>query len=191
VVLTSKFVYVFGGEHVSSSPYQLLASVERASITSGAVGTFTTVAGASLTTTRTEFATVQTASFVYVIGGVATGIGSTTLERAPINADGTLGTFTALPGHLVTGRRSPAAVVLDGAIYVIGGRDTNLDALDSIERAVINADGTLGPFATLSVKLVMARYGASADVIGNSIYVAGGSFTGDNITTTVERAIYQ
>jgi Kelch motif protein len=192
-VLTSKFVYVIGGERfVSGSGTTYLATVERSSITTGTLGSFSQVSGVALGTGRGQHSIVQTASFVYVIGGTnGSSSALTSVERAAINADGTLGTFTTLSSHLVKGRLSHAAVVLDNAIYVIGGRDANLNALDSVERAVINGDGTLGPFATLTVKLKTARYGLSADVIGSSIYVVGGQTDVSGVLATVERAIYQ
>src|SRR5262249_5990363 len=150
------------------------------------------VASPALITGRGQHAIVQTASFVYVIGGANANTSAlTSVERAPINADGTLGTFTTLTSQLVKGRLSHAAGVLGDSIYVIGGRDGSLNALDSVERAVINGDGTLAPFVTLSVKLKTARYGLSADVIGSSIYVVGGQTDVSGVLHTVERAIYQ
>jgi Kelch motif protein len=77
-------------------------------------------------------------------------------------------------------------------VYVIGGRAGGVDGFDSVERAVIQPNGSLGPFAVLpNVKLATKRYGHTADVIGNSIYVTGGQ--SDVVTTldTVERARLQ
>jgi hypothetical protein len=124
-----------------------------------------------------------------VIGGTN---GSANVEVATIDSDGILTDFANTGAQLVTPRMSHAAVVLGSTLYVIGGRDTSLNALDSVEAAPINADGSLGAFATLTnVKLQTKRYGHSADVIGNSIVVVGGQSDIGTFLTSVERASMQ
>jgi len=113
------------------------------------------------------------------------------VQRATINADGSITNFTDTGNHLVTPRLSHAAVVLGDSVYVIGGRNSG-DGIDTVERAVINADGSLKPFTMLAnVKLANGRYGHSADVVGNSIYVVGGQTDIVTIVTSVERAKLQ
>jgi hypothetical protein len=166
-----------------------LTSIERASLAGGTLGPFQTDSN-HLLISRDASATAVSADFVYVIGGSDSG---TLVEVAPILADGTLGPFGFANGQLVTSRSDAAAVVLGTTLYVIGGFNNN-SSLDSVEAAPIRADGTLGPFTTLSnVTLQIARWGLSADVVGNSIYVVGGysDQLGGKYVTSVERATLQ
>jgi hypothetical protein len=188
MVVTSSFVYVIGGNNNQTTSTDL-GTVERAQAGGTGLGSFQ-ADSVHLLTQRSQFATVATGNFVYVIGGTQ---GAGEIEVAPINADGTLGAFADSGVHLVTARLSHAAVALGSTLYVIGGRDSaKLQPLDSIEAAPIHADGSLGPFAILpNVKLQTARYGHSADVVGNSIYVLGGQIGVGEFLTSIERARLQ
>jgi N-acetylneuraminic acid mutarotase len=72
-------------------------------------------------------------------------------------------------------------VLVKDTLYVLGGAiaaetpgDPNVSA-DSIERAQVHPDGTLGPFNTLdSVKLARKRRDHAAVVLGDNLYVLGG-----------------
>ena len=56
--------------------------------------------------------------------------------------------------RLVTARDSHTATVIGGYLYILGGVGGD-GSLNSIEQARINADGTLGPPATLSSVVLM------------------------------------
>ena len=98
------------------------------------------------------------------------------MERAPINADGTLGAFALVPdAALVLPRAGHASVKLGTWLYVVGGSGAN-GTLSSVERAKINVDGSLGQFAMVpDVALTIARSGYTIAVIGNLLYVFGGA----------------
>ena len=91
---------------------------------------------------------------VYVMGGVTVS-GSTYTTRtevytAPINPDGSLGTWTAstaLPGPKSLG----GAVVLQNKLYIIGGYSnwSNFTLANNAYVANINSDGTLGAWSTV------------------------------------------
>ncbi len=125
LVVTSKFMYVIGGEHIVTGSTSYLSSTERASITSGSPGAFSTVSGVSLGTARGQFALVHTGQFVYVIGGTnGSSSALDSVERAPINSDGTLGLFAQIATVTLTGRRfSHSSAVLGNYVYAIGGSD--------------------------------------------------------------------
>src|SRR5262249_26774388 len=75
---------------------------------------------------------------------------------------------------LVVARLYHATVIVGDYLYVIGGAKADGTADSSIERALINADGTLGPFTLIPVSLRYPRYLFTAHVIGQFLYVIGG-----------------
>jgi hypothetical protein len=127
---------------------------------------------------------VTIGKYVYVIGGY-NGTFSTRVQRATLNADGTLGNFAIVPGvSLVHGRDFFATAIVGNFIYVIGGLVEGSSALArTIETAPIHSDGTIGTFTESSVALVVPRTDVTAAVVGNYLYVIGGTFL-----SSVERA---
>ncbi len=76
----------------------------------------------------------------------------------------------------LTTARVHAATLNTGAwLYLLGGADASGAALNSIERAMINADGTLGAFQTSSITLGSLREGAAAVRVGDAVYLLGGA----------------
>ncbi len=69
------------------------------------------------------------------------------VERAPINVDGSLGSWQVV-SNMTKGRYGHAAVAVDGYLYVLGGYTGTWDA--TVERAAINSDGSLGPWQLTS-----------------------------------------
>ncbi|MFZ2423183.1 MAG: hypothetical protein WA029_18775, partial [Anaerolineae bacterium] len=86
---------------------------------------------------------------------------------------------TALPEAL----DSTAAVALGDWLYVMGGRNSAGNALSTVRRARINANGTLGAWQT-TTPLPVALYSHNATVTNNRIYVAAG------YGANYERAVY-
>lgn len=178
------FLYVLGGTNGSGS----LNSVEQARLNAdGSLGPFTTISGLSLVTARQAHTTTAIGKYLYVVGGLGTNNPLSSIERATIAPDGSLGQFeiiTEVP--LTTARYGHASVVIGNHLYVFGGR--NAGFLNGVERAVINRDGSLGPFATVpQVSLATARYGHIAVVAGNYLYIIGGARS-NGVLQDVERA---
>jgi len=172
-VTIGKYVYVIGGYNGTFSTH-----VQRATLDAdGTLGNFAIVPGVSLVHGRDVFATAIIGNYVYVIGGLVEGTGGAlaqSIETAPIYSDGTIGTFTQSPVALVLPRSEVTAAVVGNYLYVIGG--VNSDFLASVERAPINTDGTIGSFELLAdVTLELGVAGASAQVIGDQLYVIGGA----------------
>jgi Kelch motif len=66
-----------------------------------------------------------------------------------LNADGSLGPFALVPGvTLVTPRSGHTGARIGNYLYVFGGRNA-LGYPDSIERALINIDGSLSMFTAV------------------------------------------
>jgi hypothetical protein len=138
---------------------------------------------------------VTTHEWIYVIGGSTGGATPTSLkggERIRVNADGTLQDPIGLSGVvgdtvlLNTARSSAVAFPSRGKLYVLGGFD-GASPLTSIESATINADGSLSDFALESVALNSPRQDATVAVIGNGVYVIGGT-NGSTYYDTIEHA---
>ena len=185
-VVGDKYVWVLGGWDNSSGNDAL---VEQARINAdGTLGTFTM--RPSLSSGRVFPSGVRIGNWVYVIGGVVNTTSSATVERAPINADGTLGTFADAGvsldidngnGTSTDGSRySFATAVAGGWLYVLGGVQGKIcnpagTPIATVERAPINADGSLGAFVDAGVALPTAGGNLAAAVAGNTLYVLGGS----------------
>jgi hypothetical protein len=181
-------VYVIGGAEM---PANGLTSIERATIANdGTLGPFQIVDSVNLRTARFGHSSAVIGDFLYVFGGnsgMAQGVRAT-VERAAINPDGTLGQFETVNGlTLVTARQDHTTVVLGGFVYMIGGRGAG--PIATIERAAINADGTLGAFAVVSNRtLVTPRSGSSHALVNEHLYVVGGEDAA--VLASVERASF-
>jgi len=121
--------------------------------------------------------------YVYAIGGLTVSTGTSSVERALINADGSLGSWQ-LTTSMTTPRNGLAAVAVGGYIYALGGHDGG--SLSSVERALINADGSLGPWQ-LTTSMTTARHEFGAASSGGYIYAVGGA-GGTAGMSSVERA---
>lgn len=155
-------------------------SVQSAPIDDGGeLGAFV-VETSELTAPRIDATATVIGGFLYVIGGRSSGQDLATVERALLSPHGTLGAFSVVPGvDLATARRSHVATVSGRWLYVIGGRDGG-GALDSIERAPIGGDGSLGDFVNVG-SLSDAKSGAAAFQLGDNVYVAGGIGSNDSV----------
>ncbi|MBM3269925.1 MAG: hypothetical protein FJZ01_20010 [Candidatus Sericytochromatia bacterium] len=111
--------------------------------------------------------------YVYAAGGYTGGARRAEVERATINADGSISDFASANRTLITARNGDRSIVHDGAVYVIGGLGSG-GGIKTIERAEVNADGTLGPFVQLAQQLATDRHSMSPLVIGDYLYILGG-----------------
>jgi len=145
----------------------------------GSLGTWDTLN--PMTTSRNGFAAVAANNYIYAIGGDSSGTGgASTVERASILSDGTLGAWELI-SELTSARIGLAAVVADDYIFIIGGAlDLGTDnpvtstVMNIVERARINADGSLGSWETVN-SMIEKRYHHSAVVANGNIYAIGGS----------------
>ena len=111
--------------------------------------------------------------YIYGIGGGAVN----TVYFAPINATGSLGawaTTTPFP-TTICGHGSVAA---NGYLFVIGGETNNCGgaSTSTVRRALINATGSIGAWATTSPMLA-ARTVHGVALYNDYVYAAGGNNT--------------
>lgn len=138
-------------------------------------------ASSSMAKGRELHAAVHWKGYVYAIGGLDAGNNAlSTVERVMINSYGALGVWQATTAMTVR-RFGLAAVVSGNYLYVLGGSNWT-NNLSSVERALFNSDGSLGPWEAMS-SMTTARYGHASVVIGGYIYALGGDGSG-----SVERA---
>ncbi len=180
VVVTKNRVYLLGGRNGTA----YLSTVYTAPINSdGTLGTWTT--GTSLPVGLGYSQVIVTKNRVYLLGGRNSTSYISTVYTAPINSDGTLGTWTtdnSLPGSLGVTQ----AVVTKNRVYLLGGYD-DTTYLSIVYTAVINTDGTLGTWST-GTSLPGSLALSQAIITKNRVYLVGG-YDGTATVATVYTAV--
>ncbi len=133
---------------------------------------------------------VQGDGWLYVVGGVSVDGGDpvTTILRAPLNNDGTLGSWsatTSLPEPL----HSLEAVVFRSTLYIASGATTGDVPVATVYRAPIDTLGQLGAWEALP-SLPAARSYHELTLLGNCLHVFGGdsaAVTANEATITATR----
>jgi hypothetical protein len=127
-----------------------------------------------MTTVRDFPAAVQVGNYLYVLGG-----GNpfwvnclTSVERAAINSDGSLGTWQII-SSLSTARAAHAAVAVGGYVYALGGYTSGGGSWSSVEFAAIINDGSLGTWQPTTA-MTLERHGLAAVAINGYVYALGG-----------------
>jgi N-acetylneuraminic acid mutarotase len=169
-IVTNSRVYSLGG-NVSGV---VSAVVYTAPINSdGTLGTWTT--GTSLPATISQSQAIVTNSRVYLLGGYVSGAVSAVVYTAPINSDGTLGTWTtgtSLPATVYVSQ----AIVTNSRVYLLGS------ASSAVYTAPINSDGTLGTWTTGTSLPGTVAY-SQAIVTNSRVYLLGGQINGTDSAT--------
>ena len=104
-----------------------------------------------------------------------------TIFTAPINADGTLGTWTTA-GDLPSVLFLSSAIVTRNRVFLLGG-DITSATISTIFTAPINADGTLGAWTTAG-NLPSILNSSSAIVTRNRVFLLGGN-NGSAVISTI------
>ncbi|MCL5277258.1 MAG: hypothetical protein M1517_05730 [Deltaproteobacteria bacterium] len=133
---------------------------------------FTYEATSSLNIPRYKPSAVNYDNYVYAIGGYYTGTSITnSVEMAQVQTDGTLGQWQyTSPMNLP--RAGFAAVAISGWVYAVGGY-TDKGITNSVEKAPIDADGTLGKWV-FTTPLVIPRADLAVVEDNGWIYALGG-----------------
>jgi N-acetylneuraminic acid mutarotase len=135
---------------------------------------------------RSDFALITWGGFVYAIGGAGVSGALASVERARINADGTLDPFSGVGSALKTARLSHRAVVVGDQLYVVGGVDDGGSPVASVEVATLGSQG-IGGFTFAESALHVPRSRVALAVVGDGLYVIGGQAAG-GASRAVERA---
>lgn len=164
------FVYVLGGTTGGSV---FSNSVYLAPISAGTVGAFTQSMN-SLPTARAFFGAAAFNDFLYVMGGYDGASQLSDVQRARINANGTLGPFTSQMVSNLLRRQDHCVVAANGFLYFAGGLGSSANLRD-VHFARLNPDGSLPPSVTQTTDLPAALSGHSCVIAGGKFYVLGGS----------------
>ena len=123
---------------------------------------------------RSYHGVVQVGRHLYVVGGSSTNVKGLldSIERAEVNPDGSIGPWVLEKTKLNIARRCVHVAHINGYLYAVGGFGGKL--LDTIERAKIKADGSLGEWELLSDTMQYARYVHAVKSVGDKLYVLGG-----------------
>ncbi len=168
VIARDTIVYTFGGLAYTNTPYP----VEHTTLRPDGTLTSWTIESNQMVMARQGAVGFSTDSYVYAICGENASSILTTIERAPINSDGTLGTWTTIGACTVSFGYS-ALIQYNQYIYVISGYQ-GYNVLPYIYRTIINPDGSLGTWTLLTSQLVTAGEGPSAILINTTMYVVSG-----------------
>lgn len=112
---------------------------------------------------------------IYVVGGGNGPNGHhllSSVERARILPDGTLGPWETERNQMVVARRCSKIIATDKALYSFGGFGGAL--LDTVESAEFQPDGSLGEWQLEPKTMLMPRYVNGVKKWGNAAYVIGG-----------------
>lgn len=153
--------------------------IQRSSLSGGALTAWTTDTGGNFAGARSSHATVAYNGYLYVVG-------TSTVYYAPIDtaacvtASATcVGSWTAT-SSLHTTTINPGFTAYNGYVYIVGG-DTGAAAMQTVQSAKINNNGTLGTWAT-TTSLNTARTAPGVSAYNGRIYATGGA---SNLSNTV------
>ncbi|MHB8362477.1 MAG: hypothetical protein ACYDBX_02555 [Patescibacteria group bacterium] len=123
---------------------------------------------------------------MYEIGGCTSSCAVATVDYAPINSNGTLGSWTATTS-LPTATYDATSVVYNGYVYEIGGIITSTGVVATIDYAPINSNGTIGAW-TATTSLPTATQEDTSVVYNGYVYEIGGCSTAACPTAVVDYA---
>ncbi len=146
----------------------------------GTIGEWTTEEN-SLPQAQNQFAAVQANGFIYTMGGSTAG-DNEGVFYAPIESDGSVGTWIDSPNDLPNANFRMTAATYNNYIYVIGGRDGG--ALTAVLSAPIDPEtGAVGEWTTEANALPHPLYYASSFVHEGYVYVVGGDDNSQAVDT--------
>jgi len=153
----------------------------------GSVGSWTTQAN-SLPVQLVAATSVVSGGYVYIMGGFNGGGESSAVYSAPINANGSVGSWTTQANSLPQTEYYASSVSYNGYVYVIGGTGSGIpEFVNSVFSAQLTG-GTVGSWTTSSNTLPTALT-ASVSVTNNGyVYVIGGENNSNTSVATVYSA---
>ncbi len=165
-VVYNGYIYEMGGNDGSGSPS--VTVVDYAQVNSnGTLGAWT--ATTSLPTAASVATSVVYNGYIYEMGGNdSTGTVMANVYYAPVNANGTLGAWTATTS-LPVATKLATSVVYNGYIYEMGGNNGTA-GVTTVYYVPINSNGSLGAWITTTA-LPAAYASASGGVYNGYIYL--------------------
>lgn len=166
VAVHDNYVYVLGGTKssaVNTVYYTTMSS-------DGTLGTWQ--ATSTFANARYGEGSVVNGDYIYVLGGVDSSSNYyQDVQYAPINSDGTLGTW-ARTTDMNYAKAYITPTVLDGFLYIYGGYNGTV-ANNKVDYAPFAPGGGIGSW-TSGTTFTSARYGHQVDVYNGYAYLTGG-----------------
>ena len=181
------YLYVLGGQHSGSASTVCAAvsslycdTVQYAAISpvDGSIGSWTTSA-TPLPAARSFLGATVYDGFLYIAGGYTTSSEPTDVTYTPLKATGDTGAWTASPNQFSTGRVGANVLAYNNALYIVGGLTGSYD--NTVQEAIINADGSIGAFTT-TASFVTGRAYASSVIYKGYMYIYGGTGGSGDLT---------
>lgn len=172
------FVFAIGGlnqDVTGGTPKQVVEDViERATFDGTTLGAWSTVA--PLPMPSTHHAALAFDGALWVIGGGSGATAKTTILRATVGADGSLGAWTSA-GELPAGRATSSAFVFLDHLYVVAGM-TSLTGgeVATVLRAPITG-ATVGAFEELTPLPKARAHAHQTPLVNGHLYNVGGSIS--------------
>jgi hypothetical protein len=182
IAVKGDWLFVFGGraESTGASIDQVLRSKLAAD---GAPGPFESLS--PLPEARSHAMGFQDGDSFYMAGGI-TGdpVGAPPnredVVRTRLGDDGSVGAWEQVAKLPPGGLSVTAAQVFARHVYMLGGMASGSAYTKNVYRAAINADGSLGPFTILPVKLPTARaHVHQTPMFGRTLYSIGGQLANE------------
>jgi hypothetical protein len=174
------YIYIMSGNNGANLADTMYAKINPAAVLGD--GTWPTTT--SFTTARYATASVVNNGFLYITGGFDTSSSYyNSVQYSPINADGTVGVFTAT-NTFTTPRDGHTAIAYNGYLYIIGGYNGTYQS--SVQYALFCTGsnsgsggcgataGTVGTWAATTA-ITTARYLHTSVVYNGYLYVVGGT----------------
>lgn len=199
VPVSNSYAYIIGGCVAGNSPTctsrsDTIQTFQIYNNDSGAPADYSSSANLFPTDRFGVTATVYNNN-IYLAGGCVGAIDCnnaiSTVEYAPLNPDGTIGTWSttgSLPADRVYGQLEQVG----GTLYYIGGQNDSEVAQSTIYYATPNPDGSITSWATASggvgdaaTTTAVARTQLGATVWNNRIYITGGYDASSAVTDTI------
>ncbi len=176
VIVTKNRVYLLGTFN-SNNTYTATINSD------GTLGNWVT--GIPLPVSLNQSQAIVTKNRVYLLGGLISGNSTKNIYTAPINEDGTLGSWIA-DGSLPVAVSRSQAIITKNRVYLLGGFNSSGVYLNYCLTAPINSDGTLGSW-TSGTNIPVTLCDSQSIVTKNRVYLLGGD-TGNGYSSTVYTA---
>ncbi len=201
MIVSNSFAYVIGGCDAGASPSSCSSfepSVQTFQLynnDSGAQANFTESTGNFATTNdRIGSSAAIVDGYIYVAGGENSSTATTNVQVAPLNPNGTIGTWTDTTGSLPAARAYGQLEVAGGDLYYLGGEDSAGDEKSDIYYATpATGSGTSDTIRTTTYKIDSTEFSGATYTLGLNndlesdyfVMVVGGSDVDSNTSADV------
>lgn len=175
------YLYVFGSTLADDDKKVARARILDAE---GNIGTFEAVE-VTLDRSRGQHASAVIGDHVYLFGGSKANQ-STTVSKAPIKADKSLGDFVDAGISLDVGRQLSTLAIIEGNVFLFGGAVSKQNV--TVSRATLSSGNVLSNFEKVDATIDKGRHSHSQLVLGRHVYLIGGTGDSKGVSTTIVNA---